>query len=44
VLAVTVHEGEPDAAATSRFDPAMGLVFWLRPAKPAALMPESSKA
>jgi isoleucyl-tRNA synthetase len=30
VLAVSFHEGEPEVAETARFDPALGLVFWLR--------------
>jgi isoleucyl-tRNA synthetase len=30
VLAVSMSEGEPDGAGTSRFEPAPGLVFWLR--------------
>ncbi len=30
VLAVTMREGEPGGAGTSRLEPAPGLVFWLR--------------
>jgi hypothetical protein len=27
---VSVNEGEPGGAGTARFEPAPGLVFWLR--------------